>query len=236
MAFSAQTTANQTQAIIDGNMDRRRKGIYGPKLGKNAVIFVDDLNMPKFEKYGAQPPIELLRQWMDYDGWYELDGEKEFRKTVGITFCAAMQPDSQKKVTNRYIRHYNIIYVEPYSDVSLKTIFGSIMDWMFMSATKYTYSSGVQSQKDSMVSATISTYQETCKRFRPTPAKSHYTYNLRDVSKVFQGIAKSDPRAIPEDNNLIKLWAHECMRVFQDRLISMDDRDQFFALMQEKCT
>lgn len=41
---------------------------------------------------------------------------------------------------------------------------------------------------DDVVHATLKVFALTCKEMLPIPSKSHYTFNLRDLSKVFQGI------------------------------------------------
>jgi len=60
--FSAGTTSNGVQEIIESQFDRRAKNRFQPKGSKlKAIAFIDDLNMPKKEEFGAQPPIELIR-------------------------------------------------------------------------------------------------------------------------------------------------------------------------------
>jgi dynein heavy chain len=63
------------------------------------------------------------------------------------------------------------------------------------------------------------------KQLLPMPSKSHYTFNLRDISKIFLGLCSAYIKTTNEDIDLIRLWVHENKRVFGDRLISNEDRE-----------
>jgi hypothetical protein len=79
----------------------------------------------------------------------------------------------------------------------------------------------------SLVSATIALYQSVERTFLPTPASCHYLFNMRDMAKVIQGLLISDKQFISGREGMLRLWLHECLRVFSDRLTSSYDRRLF---------
>lgn len=50
----------------------------------------------------------------------------------------------------------------------------------------------LENMLDDVVDATLKVFAITCSQMLPTPNKSHYTFNLRDLSKVFQGVLMAD--------------------------------------------
>jgi dynein heavy chain len=36
------------------------------------IYFLDDLNLPEVDEYNTQSAISLVRQQMDYGGWYDM--------------------------------------------------------------------------------------------------------------------------------------------------------------------
>lgn len=57
------------QEAIESRLEKRTKAVYIPVGNKTMITFMDDFNMPMKETYGAQPPLELIRQWIDYGFW-----------------------------------------------------------------------------------------------------------------------------------------------------------------------
>lgn len=75
--FNNYTDSLTLQTVIYANVDKRTGKIYGPAGGKKLVFFIDDLNMPKVDNFGSQPPICLVRQIIDYGITYNRDALEE---------------------------------------------------------------------------------------------------------------------------------------------------------------
>ncbi|XP_043915244.1 dynein axonemal heavy chain 6 [Protopterus annectens] len=227
--FSAQTSSARTQEIIESKLEKKRKNIIGAPGNKRVIIFVDDLNMPKLDRYGSQPPIELLRQYQDFGGFY--DREKLFWKEIqDVTIAAACAPPGggRNPVTPRFIRHFSMLSLPTPSEHSLKQIFQAILNGFLAE-----FPSAVKQTSTSIVEAAVEIYHRMSIDLLPTPAKSHYVFNLRDLSKCVQGILQCDSGTVRDQNQIFRLFCHECERVFHDRLINNEDKNYFNAMLAE---
>ena len=61
----------------------------------------------------------------------------------------------------------------------------------------------------------------------PTPAKFHYNFNLRDLSRIWEGMLHMEHDILTSVEILLGLWRHECTRVIADRFVNAADKEWF---------
>lgn len=223
--FSAKTSSGNLQTLYESKLDKKGKR-FTPHSGKKTFIFfVDDVNMPMHDRYGSQPPCELLRQTIDQKGFYNL---KKFtlHNVVDTIFIAACAPPGggRNTVTPRLFRHFNMIWLPDVPQRSMEHIFTSILKGFLSTLPK---NAGLDLVAPLMVKASVEVYLKLKIELLPTPTKCHYTFNLRDISKVIQGILQVNRDYLKDKNILLKLWLHESFRVFRDRLVEAKDSEWF---------
>ena len=254
ITFSSLTTPALFQSALESSVEKRQGRTYGPAGGKKSTFFLDDLSMPAVNQWGDQITNELTRQVLEQGGWYSTEKPVgELKQLVDVQFVAAMNlPGAGRSdIPNRLKRQFCIFHLPPPSEASIGGVFGQLVRGHF-SAERC--AAEVAAVAPSLVPATMHLWAAAQLRLLPTPTKLHYSFTLRDMSKVFQGIMLASTSAestnksgktlksssesgsgssLSEEEQLVSLWAHECRRVFSDKLISPDEKTWVDAAVLE---
>ena len=230
--FSAASTAASTQEIIESKLEKRQNKNYGPIGGKKSlIIFIDDLNMPSQDLFGTQSAIELLKQWVDYKYWYDIKTLSK-KNILDLQLIAAMGPPggARSHISSRFITCFNIIHLTFPADAQLERIYTNLIKEHFS-----LFEESIKNLLESITLATIDIYKQIAlQEFLPTPSKSHYLFSMRDISKVFQGLLKSNSRSIDTSETMIRFYCHEMLKIFHDRLCDHKDQQRFIEILDYK--
>lgn len=196
--------------------------ILTPKIsGKWVVVFCDEINLPGFDKYGTQRVISLIRQMVEHKGFWNTK-ENQWVRMSNIQFvgaCNSPNDPGRNKLSNRFLRHVSLIMVDYPGKSSLYQIYQ-----MFNLAVMKCAPS-LRGYTKTLTDSMIDIYLQT-KQKLTSALQDHYIYSPRELTRWCKGILEA--LKVSEYSNLqdlVRLWYHEGLRLFYDRLVCDSDRD-----------
>lgn len=150
---------------------------------------------------------------------YSLERPGEKLIFQDVSFLAAMQQPGggRNDIPSRLKRHFAVFNVTLPSQLSVESIYGTIAEGHF--CLQRGFSRDVVDRVKLLPRITRILWEKTKSKMLPTPAKFHYIFNLRDLSRIFQGMLRAESSTLRSANSVTLLWRHECERVLPDKFV-----------------
>ena len=190
------------------------------------VLFCDEINLPKPDSYGTQKVISFLRQLIEQNGFWRSDRVwVEIERIQIIGACNPPTDPGRVVLDNRFLRHSPVVFVDYPGEDSLLTIYGTL--------TRATLPPSLRSYSDALANATVSFYLQV-KLICTADKAAHYIFSPRELTRWIRGIHQIISAAdFVSLGDLIRTWAHEAIRLFQDRLMTQDEKTTLEKLLKE---
>ncbi|XP_041352869.1 LOW QUALITY PROTEIN: cytoplasmic dynein 1 heavy chain 1-like [Gigantopelta aegis] len=222
--FSSATTPELLLKTFDHYCEFRRTPngvVLSPiQLNKWLILFCDEINLPDMDKYGTQRVISFLRQLMEQGGFYRTS-DQTFVKFERIQFVGACNPPTdpgRKPLSHRFLRHVPVVYVDYPGETSLKQIYGTFNRAMLRLVPS------LKPYAEPLTNAMVEFYMKSQDRFTQD-MQPHYVYSPREMTRWVRGICEAlRPLESLPIEGLVRIYVHEALRLFQDRLIEDDER------------
>lgn len=190
------------------------------QIGRWLVVFCDEINLPATDKYGTQRVISFLRQLVESGGYYRTS-DMAWVKLERIQFVGACNPPTDPgrvPLSHRFLRHAPLVMVDYPGEISLKQIYGTYSRAMLKVVPN------LVNYAEPLTDAMVLFYLASQKRFT-SDNQAHYVYSPRELTRWVRGIYEAiKPLEILSVEGLVRVWAHEALRLFQDRLVSEDEK------------
>ncbi|XP_055846761.1 dynein heavy chain, cytoplasmic isoform X3 [Episyrphus balteatus] len=222
--FSSATTPELLLKTFDHYCEYRKTPngvVLAPvQIGKWLVLFCDEINLPDMDMYGTQRVISFLRQLVEHRGFYRAS-DQAWVSLERIQFVGACNPPTdpgRKPLSHRFLRHVPIIYVDYPGETSLKQIYGTFSRAMLRLMPS------LRGYAEPLTNAMVEFYLSSQDRFTQD-MQPHYVYSPREMTRWVRGICEAiRPLDSLPVEGLVRLWAHEALRLFQDRLVEDSER------------
>ncbi|MCP9259197.1 Dynein heavy chain, cytoplasmic [Dirofilaria immitis] len=223
--FSSSTAPELLMRTFDHYCEYRRTPngvVLSPvQISRWLVIFCDEINLPSPDKYGTQRIISFLRQLVEMNGFYRAS-DQTWVFLERIQFVGACNPPTDSgrhPLSLRFLRHVPVVYVDYPGQTSLLQIYGTFNRAMLRMAPS------VRNFADPLTSAMVDFYLQSQEHFTQDE-QPHYIYSPRELTRWVRAISEAiTPLDSVSAEALVRLWAHEALRLFQDRLVRDDERE-----------
>ncbi|CAG10419.1 unnamed protein product, partial [Tetraodon nigroviridis] len=117
-----------------------------------------------------------------------------------------------------FLRHVPVVYVDYPGPASLTQIYGTFNRAMLRLIPS------LRTYAEPLTAAMVEFYTMSQERFTQD-TQPHYIYSPREMTRWVRGIFEAlRPLETLPVEGLIRIWAHEALRLFQDRLVGDDER------------
>ena len=184
------------------------------------VIFCDEINLPKKDNYGTQRVIMFMRQLVEQGGFWRDDNV--WIKINRIQFVGACNPPTdagREEMSPRFLRHAPLLLVDFPSQESLRQIYGTFNGGILKLFPN------LKGETNALTEAMVELYSANQAQFS-TEVQPQYFYSPRELSRWVRGIyeAVHAMEALSREE-LVRIWAHEALRLFCDRLVTIDEKN-----------
>eukprot|EP00111_Clytia_hemisphaerica_P023720 TCONS_00069889-protein len=232
LTFSALTSPDRPKNALLSKLSKRGRDAYGTRHGEKVILFIDDMTMPKADEFGAQPPLEILRDQLVYSGFFhtkELHWKNIFNTTL-VAACGGGQKDVLVK-NKRLLQKFSTLCLPHPSAQALHHVYYTRMTRVI---DPIDFTPEVITLRSGIISTLLGIFNQLTLKLRTIPAKSHYMFNIRDITKVVTGVLHASSTVIRTKDQFIELLIHETSRIFLDRLINEEDENIFNLVLLDQ--